>query len=175
MDIPSTQPAIASRHLRPARVQIVELVLRQVAFATLNFVSPVLLPIHLEEAEPLAAWWAGVLLNHALPPLLAAVGAASEEDNDHAEEEADKGRKQAPDSNAKSCMAARAITVDMVTDDAEEAEVDRKGNQCQNPGEGSDHGTHEGADDAGAAGEQESNEGDSALDWVEHHDVGQGI
>lgn len=76
----------ASRYLHSPRLEIIEFILSQLALATLHLVSPVLLPVHLEDTEALAARWAAILLDNSLPLFVAAVGAASEEDDDHAEE-----------------------------------------------------------------------------------------
>ena len=46
---------------------------------------------------------------HGLPLLLAAVGAASEEDKDHAKEETDEGGEKSPDCNTEPCMTTRVI------------------------------------------------------------------
>lgn len=83
----------------------------------------------LEQPEPLAAARSTVgslLLGHALSPLLTSAGAAREEDDDHAEEEADERSQQRPDRDAESRMAARIIFVDVVMQDAKQAEINRQ-------------------------------------------------
>ena len=129
----------------------------------------------LEDAEALAARRVGLLLDHTLPLLLAAVGTASEEDDDHAEEQANERRKQAPDCDAERCVTARTIVVDVMVEYPEETEVDCQRDQSQDPGQKRYHGTHKGSDEAMAASEQEGDEGNSGLDWVEHQHASEAI
>ena len=159
-----------------ARPPILDFILSRLAPAALHFVSHVLLPVRLEDTEALAARRAAIiLLDHTLPLLLTAVGAASEEHNDHAEEQADKCRQQAPDGDAEGRFAARTILVDVMAQNAKKAEVDRQRYQSQDPGQEGDHGTHEGAHNPGAASKQEGDECNAALDRVQHHHASEGI
>ena len=159
-----------------ARPPILDFILSQLAPAALRLISTVLLPVRLEDTKALAARRAAIiLLNHTLPLLLTAVGAASEEDDDHAEEQANKRRQQAPDRDTEGRFAARTILVDVMAEDAKKAEVDRQGDQSQDPGQQRDHGTHERAHNAGAAGEQEGDECNAALDRVKYHHASEGI
>lgn len=138
---------------------------------------PVDMIVHLEETKSLAAarWARYLLLNNVVPLLLAAVGAAGEEHNDHAEEEAHKRREQSPDTSAKACMAAGPILVDVVTNDAEQAEVGCEGDECQDPGEESHHCAHKATHDTGAQREQERNESDAGFDWMKYHNASEGV
>jgi len=94
---------------------------------------------------------------------------ASEEDDEHSEEQEDHSRKAGPHADAVDSVAAGAVLVDVVLDDAEHGEVDGHDDESHEPGDARHGGGEKSAAHARAGGEEECEECKSACYGVENH------
>jgi len=110
-----------------------------------------------------------------LPLLLPPRTTASEQNNEHAQEQANHSRQASPHADAVVRHTPAPVTIDVVLDDAEERKVNGHDDEGDDPREGRDDGAEEGADHAGTAGEEEGDESDSACDRMQDHGVGEAV
>jgi len=110
-----------------------------------------------------------------IPSLMQSRGAAGEQDNKGAEEQAHHGHEEGPDSSGEHGVVASAIAVDLILDDAPGDEISDHDNQGHDPGEGGDEGCEDGAAPAGTESEQERDEGDSAGNRVQDLNSGKAV
>jgi hypothetical protein len=108
--------------------------------------------------------------------LLAAAGAAGDEDEDGGDEGQNGGGQDAPGGGAVAGRdAVDAVPADPSADHAEEDKVADDGDGGEEEAQGGDAGGQQGDQDALAQGEQEGDEEEAAGDGVQDHDVGQGL
>jgi len=114
-----------------------------------------------------------LMLNRSIRSLMLPRRETGEEDNECCEEKKDHGSQDRPHADGIIRMASTAILVDMILDDSEEHKIGNHDCECNDPGNGSDHGSEECTADAGAKSEEKGDKCKTAGNWVEDHDAGE--
>ena len=97
-------------------------------------------------------------------------GAASEEDDNGTEEQADHGSDKSPHAGREISVASTSIVIDVALDDAEKNKVGSHNNNCDYPSHCGNDSSQKSTADTRASCSEESNESQGACDRVEDHD-----
>ncbi len=117
-----------------------------------------------------------LMLGDAIAPAVMKSGrAASEEDDESAEEQADHRNEDGPNGGGVLRMSARSIAVNLVPDNAPGDEISHHDDQSDDPADGSNEGSEDGTAPASTESEEEGDEGDTGGDGVEDLDAGEAV
>lgn len=123
----------------------------------------------------LVAGRGGLVGSHLLALAAAATTAraAGEEDNDGGSQGEDSSDKDEPDTDSPLSVEVDVCIVDPSLDNGEASKVAGQGDNSDKEGQEGDKRRHQGAQCAGAEGQEEGDEAEPGSNGVQHHDISQ--